>query len=272
MGGRYIAATMTPASKTEPGPVHDPLLFALGRRVRDLRMSLHLTRKELSRRSGVSERYLADLEGGKGNISISRLAQVARALGTTPKHLLPDGDGPKVVSLLGLRGAGKSTVGARLGDALDVPFLELDALVEADAGLSLREIFDFHGEDYYRKLERDVLGRFLEEGRPAVLGTGGGIVTSTESYERLLRDTITVWLRADPEDHWNRVLGQGDERPMADNPHAMAELRSLLSRRAPLYARADHTVDTSCLDVDGVVARLVRLVRQDGAMGGVEPG
>ncbi|MDF1561883.1 MAG: shikimate kinase [Deltaproteobacteria bacterium] len=234
-------------------------LKGLGARVRQLRRRQGVTLKELAGASGVSERYLSSLEGGKGNISVGRLADVARALRVSVRELIPEpgeAGGRQIVSLLGLRGAGKSSVGQALADRMGVPFRELDALVEAEAGLSLAEIFEFHGEDYYRRLEYDALDRFLREGGSAVIATGGGIVTAPEAYALLLRETTTVWLQARPEDHWHRVVDQGDERPMADNPHAMAELRTLLDQRTPLYARAQLTIPTQERSVDEVVAKV----------------
>jgi XRE family aerobic/anaerobic benzoate catabolism transcriptional regulator len=135
-----------------------------------------------------------------------------------------------------------------------VPFVELDRRIERAADLSLSELFSLHGEDYYRRLEREVLTDVLAERRGMVIATGGGIVTSPDTYAVLRRSAITVWLRARPEDHWNRVVRQGDRRPMADHPQAMADLRTLLTAREPLYALAAHTVDTSGLAVEKVVA------------------
>ena len=148
-----------------------------------------------------------------------------------------------MIALLGLRGAGKSTIGRRLARRLRVPFVELDRRVEEAAGLSLDEIFALHGQDYYRRLERDALELLIADDRPAVVATGGGIVTSGETYAFLRRRALTVWLRAEAEDHWNRVVQQGDRRPMADNPEAMAELRRLLAERQPSYSEAAHVVD-----------------------------
>src|SRR6185369_17124850 len=165
------------------------------------------------------------------------------------------------IALLGLRGAGKTTIGRRLARRLHVPFVELDRRIEEAAGLALDEIFALHGEEYYRRLERETLDGVLREAQPLVLATGGGIVTRADTFAALRRRALTVWLRADSEDHWNRVVQQGDRRPMADHPQAMADLRGLLASREPLYAQAAHTIDTSTLDVDRSVDALVSLVR-----------
>ena len=233
----------------------DDLLSALGRRARARRLSRGWTLREVAERSGVSPRFLVQLESGHGNISVRRLAEVARALETTPAALLTADDTPlpPVIALLGLRGAGKTTIGRRLARRRRVPFVELDRRIEQAAELSLSELFSLHGEDYYRRLERDVLEQVLRDGKPMVLATGGGLVTSADTYALLRRSAITVWLRASPEEHWNRVVRQGDRRPMADHPQAMADLRTLLGSREPLYALADHTVETSALKVDTIV-------------------
>jgi XRE family transcriptional regulator, aerobic/anaerobic benzoate catabolism transcriptional regulator len=233
----------------------EDLLTALGRRARALRLARGWTLREVAERSGVSPRFLVQLESGRGNISVRRLADVAQALETTPAVLLTDDSGPPahVVALLGLRGAGKTTVGRRLARRRRVPFVELDRRIETAAELSLAELFSLHGEDYYRRLEREVLQDVLAEGRPMVLATGGGLVASPETFGMLRRSAVTVWLRARPEDHWNRVVRQGDRRPMADHPQAMADLRTLLAAREPLYSMADHVIDTSTLPVTEVV-------------------
>jgi len=225
----------------------DALLTGLGRRVRELRAQRGLTLQELASRSELSARFLVQVESGEGNISVRKLAGLARALGTTPAALLtsPAGEGrPDVIALLGLRGAGKTTIGRKLARRLRVPFVELDQRIEQAAGLTLDEIFALHGETYYRRLERETLERVLDEG-PLVLATGGGLPTSPDTWALLKRRALTIWLRAKPEDHWNRVVQQGDRRPMADHPQAMAELRRLLAAREPLYAQAHHAVDTS---------------------------
>jgi XRE family aerobic/anaerobic benzoate catabolism transcriptional regulator len=167
-----------------------------------------------------------------------------------------------VIALLGLRGAGKSTIGRRLARRLRRPFVELDRRVEEAAGMSLGELFALHGESYYRRLEREALERLLAEARPLVLAAGGGLPASPETYALLRARSLTVWLRAEPEDHWNRVVQQGDRRPMADHPEAMAELRRLLAAREPLYAQAAATIDTSRLGVEGAADAITRIVRR----------
>lgn len=227
----------------------DRLLEALGQRARALRTERGYSLRELAVRSGVSARFLVQVESGTGNISVRKLLALARALGTTPAALLTGEAGAPelpVVALLGLRGAGKSTLGRKLARKLRVPFVELDRRIEEAAGLSLAEIFTVHGEEYYRRLEGDALEAVLRQG-PLVLATGGGLVGAADTYARLKRRALTIWLKAKAEDHWNRVVKQGDRRPMADNPAAMAELRRLLAAREPLYAQAAHTVDTSKL-------------------------
>lgn len=240
----------------------DDILTALGRRARAQRLSRGWTLREVAERSSVSPRFLVQLEAGVGNISVRRLADVAYALETTPAFLLSEAEMPKpaVIALLGLRGAGKTTIGRRLAKRRRVPFVELDKRIEQGADLSLGEIFALHGEDYYRRLEREVLQEVLNEGRPMVLATGGGLVASPDTFAMLRRSAVTVWLRATPEDHWNRVVRQGDRRPMADHPQAMADLRSLLAGREPLYALADHTVDTSSGSLEKIVVSLDRLL------------
>jgi XRE family transcriptional regulator, aerobic/anaerobic benzoate catabolism transcriptional regulator len=243
---------------------HKVLLSAIGAAVRRLREERALSRRELARRSGVSERFLADLESGEGNISVARLQDVARALGSSAGELLfaaqHERTERRVVALVGLRGAGKSTIGPALAARLGVPFVELDALVEKDAGLPLAAIFQLHGEAYYRRLAREVLTRFLAETDAAVIATGGGIVTDPASFKLLQKRCRTVWLQASPDDHWQRVLEQGDVRPGAASPHAREELRALLKTREPLYAQAEMAVDTSRLGIDGAVEEIARKV------------
>jgi XRE family aerobic/anaerobic benzoate catabolism transcriptional regulator len=238
----------------------EDVLVGLGRRTRAHRIARGFTIREVAERSGVSPRFLVQLESGDGNISVRRLADVATALDTTAAALLTDSPAPapSVVALLGLRGAGKTTIGRRLAKRRRVQFVELDRRIEQAADLTLGEIFALHGEDYYRRLEREVLQEVLTDARPMVLATGGGLVASPDTFAMLRRSAVTVWLRATPEDHWNRVVRQGDRRPMAHHPQAMADLRSLLTTREPLYALADHTVDTSAASVDRAVSAIER--------------
>ena len=241
----------------------EDVLRTIGQRVRARRLERGATLREIAEQSGVSPRFLVQLEAGRGNISVRRLADVAGALDVTLSELVAPAAEPRepVVALLGLRGAGKTTIGRRAARRLRVPFVELDHRIELAANLTLAELFSLHGEEYYRRLERDVLQAVLNEDRPMILATGGGIVTSADTYALLRRSTITVWLRATPEDHWNRVLRQGDRRPMADHPQAMSDLRALLAAREPLYAAAAHKVFTTDRTVDDVVDEIVTLAK-----------
>ena len=242
------------------------LLRALGTAVRSRRTDLGLTLRTLAERADVSQRFLAQLETGSGNISVARLEDVAVALGTSSSELLasrPTSALPprKVVALLGLRGAGKSTLGPEVARNLGVPFFELDALVAREAGMPLSTIFEMHGEAWFRKVEHEVLRDFLDNHAGAVLATGGSIVTAPETYALLRKRATTVWLRAKPQDHWDRVLRQGDARPMRNRANAMAELKALLRTRKPLYARADHVVDTSSATFEEAAMRIAAAVR-----------
>jgi XRE family aerobic/anaerobic benzoate catabolism transcriptional regulator len=238
------------------------ILELVGQHVRAARVARHWTIRELAERSGVSVRFLVQLESGRGNISVKRLADLARAFKIPTADLLNDDypDALRVVALLGLRGAGKTTIGKQLARRLRVRFVELDRQIEKAADMSLAELFSLYGEEYYRRLERETLAEVLADKRPMVLATGGGIVASPDTYALLKKSAVTVWLRAAPEDHWNRVVSQGDRRPMADHPQAMAGLRALLAARDPLYAGADHTVETSGRSVDAIVDDLAQTV------------
>ncbi len=272
-------------------PTREPsVLERVGARVRADRIQSGLTAKQLAERSGLSPRFISQLEGGKGNIAIGRLDQVAKALGTPleslvaesvagdikqaiytvlrgrrPEELrlalsmleqLLDVDRPRAVALLGLRGAGKSSVGPLIADLLGLRFVELDQRIEAAAGLSLGEVFALHGEPYYRRLETRCLLALFAEAEPCVVALSGGIVHNDEAFALVRRHTTSVWLKAGPEDHMSRVLDQGDSRPMANRRDAMAELRSILRSREPLYRQADVCVDTSTHSLSGVVTAL----------------
>ncbi|HZN02651.1 MAG TPA: helix-turn-helix transcriptional regulator [Candidatus Polarisedimenticolia bacterium] len=246
------------------------LLTHVGEAVRAARSARGMTRRAVAVRSGVSERFLAQIESGIGNVSLLRLADVAAALEVSLVSLLA-GPGPSSapgrpaaaprIALVGLRGAGKSTIGRRLAKSLDAPFVELDARIEKAAGLTIGQIFELNGDRYFRRLEREVLEKLAAAPGPMVLATGGGIVTEPETWALLRSAFTTVWLSATPEDHWTRVVAQGDRRPMADNPDAKAELKALLDARRPLYALADATIDTSALGPDRAARHILARIR-----------
>jgi XRE family transcriptional regulator, aerobic/anaerobic benzoate catabolism transcriptional regulator len=236
----------------------EKLLHGLGAAVRARRTERGLTMKALAKNAAVSERFLAQLEAGEGNISVVRLEDVAEALGTSAAELLTQAKRPEVIALVGLRGAGKSSIGKELAKRLGVRFVELDELIVREAQMTLSTIFEIHGERYYRSLEREVLRKLLDEGEPLVVATGGSIVTDKETWEMLRSRARTVWLKATPKEHWDRVVAQGDVRPMRDRPRAKNELMQLLTSREPLYREAELVVDTSDVTPSSVVARIVR--------------
>ena len=263
-----------------------PLLQALGERVRNLRARRGLTRRSLASSAQVSERHLANLEYGTGNVSILVLEQIAQALQCSMAELLGDvtassaewlllrellegrgeadlrrvrlaageilgtassGDPNKAsrIALIGLRGAGKSTLGRMLADHLNVPFLELNQEIERVAGCSVREIYDLYGAGAYRRYERRALEEAVQIYSDVVIATPGGIVSDPATFNELLSHCTTVWLQARPEEHMGRVVAQGDTRPMAANPEAMDDLRRILDGRYAFYSKADHVIDTS---------------------------
>jgi XRE family aerobic/anaerobic benzoate catabolism transcriptional regulator len=237
-------------------------LQRLGRQLRERRKLQGLSQEQLGRLAGLSTRYISQVESGRGNLSILRLLDLTRALGVPLHEALKPEKWHPIVALIGLRGAGKSSVGRELARRLGRAFVELDGLIENEVGLGLAEIFAIHGEGYYRRLEREVLTRFVSNGAPAVLATGGSLVTDRTTFDLVKRNAITVWLRARPELHLRRVTAQGDRRPMAGRADPLSELRSLLSEREPLYSEADITIDTTHLSTAEVVSDAVHRLRE----------
>jgi XRE family aerobic/anaerobic benzoate catabolism transcriptional regulator len=240
-------------------PRESKALQQLGATIRGLRRGLGLTRAELATRSELSLRFLAQLEAGSGNISYLRLRRVASALGLETAALIERAEtsGGRPIALIGMRGAGKSSVGARLAERLDAAFVEADEVIEREAGMPLAQIFELQGEPSYRRLENEALTRLLSRGDRAVIATGGGIVTAPDAFALLRRRAFTIWLKATPREHWNRVLAQGDRRPIADRPDAVADMNRLWAERSPLYAEADLVMETSGKTVEAVVEAIL---------------
>jgi XRE family transcriptional regulator, aerobic/anaerobic benzoate catabolism transcriptional regulator len=276
----------------------EEFLLGLGARVRDLRNRVGMTRKTLAQQSAVSERHLAQLETGDGNISILLLRRIASVLGVSLEELFasnsragqPTSSQKQTllhfidrlptyrveeaaarlmrefgaeqnrrlarIALIGLRGAGKSTLGAGLAAERDVPFIELDHEIEIDTGMPLAEIFSLYGQSGYRAIEKRTLERVLRASERAVISVGGGIVSEKETYDYLLAHCYTIWLKAQPEEHMSRVIAQGDFRAMAGSDRAMEDLRRILESREPLYRQADAIVDTSGDSVEASFAKL----------------
>ncbi|CAN7156335.1 MULTISPECIES: helix-turn-helix transcriptional regulator [unclassified Variovorax] len=286
MNERADAVLTAPADPALPAEeAKNPLLVALGERVRNLRARRGLTRKAVAQAAEVSERHLANLEYGIGNASILVLQQVATALQCSLAELVGDvttsspewllirellerrdeadlrrarialgellgtaaGDPARNrrIALVGLRGAGKSTLGQMLADDLEVPFIELSREIEKLAGCSVREIHDLYGTNAYRRYERRALEETVQIYSEVVIATPGGIVSDPATFNQLLAHCTTVWLQAAPEEHMGRVAAQGDTRPMAASKEAMDDLRRILAGRAAFYSKADLSVDTS---------------------------
>jgi XRE family aerobic/anaerobic benzoate catabolism transcriptional regulator len=293
---------------TETPDPETGFLEALGQRVRTMRALRGMSRKVLAKVSGISERYIAQLESGKGNVSIVLLRRVSNAMGAHLEDLIPtaepspdwsvirdllrkatpnqiaqardalSGNGASAqrrmsfsgIALIGLRGAGKSTLGKLLAKKIGWNFVELNKEIEAQNGLSVAEIIALYGQEGFRRMEQAALGQLLAGKELMVLATGGGIVSEPLTFDLILSSFYTIWVKAEPEEHMARVRGQGDLRPMADDRSAMDELRTILRSREPLYARASAVVDTAGLSVDAAAARLSEAVapvlKQDAKM------
>ena len=235
-------------------------LQQLGERVRAWRAEHATTRRALASASGVSERFLAQLEAGQGNISVLRLRALARAMRVPLESLVRETQKKELVALVGLRGAGKSTLGAKLAEALQVPFVELDKEVEKEAGAELGEVFAMYGQDAFRRFERRALERVLAQHPRAVIAAGGSLVTAADTYQQLLARCFCVWLKTKPEEHMTRVIAQGDMRPFKGRSAALDEIRKLLQDRAGLYARANATLETSGKTVRQSLAELKKAI------------
>ena len=226
----------------------EAILSVIGERLAAARKAADLSLQETARRAGVSSRYLRTVEAGDANVSVLKLASIAGVLRLPLRELcdINVGGAPDLrLALLGVRGAGKSTVGRALAQSLEVPFFELDALIEERAGLELGRIFSMYGEAHYRKLQRETLEDWLSHNGSGVLATGGSIVEDEDTFRRLREACRTVFLHATPEAHWERVVEQGDTRPMRNNPRAIAVLPELVDPRARPSATADRTVETT---------------------------
>ena len=276
-------------------------LAALGERVRALRARRGLTRKTLAAAAEVSERHLANLEYGTGNASILILLQVANSLQCSLSELIGDvttsnpewlmireqlidadeatlrrvrlsigeilgpgkGQSSKhIIALVGLRGAGKSTLGQRLAEDLGFPFVELSRDIEKLAGCSVNEIQALYGMNAYRRYERRALDALIHAQQPVIIGTPGGMVSDAATFNLLLSSCTTVWLKAEPEDHMQRVIAQGDMRPMATSKEAMEDLRQILKGRAAFYSKSDITINTSAQGLEPTFALLSTQVRE----------
>jgi XRE family transcriptional regulator, aerobic/anaerobic benzoate catabolism transcriptional regulator len=289
-------------SRPFPRPVAgDEVVAAVGHLVRLSRAKRGMTRRQLAHASGASERYLAQIESGQGNPSVIILSAIADALELPIIDLLPRANGcPAAVSrildvlgrapegelsaladliesrigaaptidrgrriaLIGLRGAGKSTLGRRLADALGFPFIELDLLVEQDYGARIPDLIEMAGLATFRRYERACLERVIDQQEAAVIATAGGIVSNAETFALLRRRTHTVWIKARPDEHMRRVMQQGDFRPMAKNREAMTDLVAILDARTPDYARAQAELDTSGDTLERSFEKLLRIAQR----------
>ncbi|MBE1285441.1 MAG: helix-turn-helix domain-containing protein [Rhodobacteraceae bacterium] len=274
------------------------MIARVGERVRKARERKGIPRRVLSERSGVSPRYLAQLEAGEGNISIGLLQRVAVALDHRIEWLTGEEDPwnsealrvadlfrtassdtqqavmriltpepaesmrANRICLVGLRGAGKSTLGKLAGQALNLPFVELNSEIEANSGMPVDEVMALYGQEGYRKLEAQAINRIIATHDALVLAVAGGIVAEPETYTFLLAHFHTIWIMTSADEHMNRVRAQGDERPMAGNPEAMEQLRSILTSREALYGKAQARLDTSGQSVQNSVSQLLNLIQE----------
>jgi XRE family transcriptional regulator, aerobic/anaerobic benzoate catabolism transcriptional regulator len=303
---RRLTMNNIPTFGHEPKPhastasPEEEFIRLVGERVRLARARNGMSRKALSQASDVSQRYLAQLEAGEGNISIALLKRIAIALdhriewlvgeddpwtsdvvraaslfraasGERKRRVLaildPENAGldrARRIALIGLRGAGKSTLGRLASPALGIPFLELNADIEASSGMPVNELIALYGQEGYRRLERQSLERAVAAEDALVLAVAGGIVSEPDTFNYLLRHFHTIWLKARPEEHMSRVRKQGDTRPMAGNPAAMDELRTILTSRESLYARSQAQVDTSGKTVEESLALLLATIGREG--------
>ena len=235
------------------------LLSTIGHRIKIRRKELHLTQVQLAKKSGLSHRFLVQMEAGQANISVQRLAEICAAL-RFPMSEIFRGlglNGAQMISLVGMRGAGKSTIGKAFADKVSIPFVELDQLIAKDADMTLTEIFEFGGTSYYRECESKTLHKLFQSGKPSVIATGGSLVTNPTNWSRLRDYSRTVWLKASPEQHLSRVQLQGDLRPMHGHEDVLGELKRLLQSREPLYAQADCIIDTDQLTIEEAVQQLI---------------
>jgi XRE family aerobic/anaerobic benzoate catabolism transcriptional regulator len=290
-----------PPQRCEPAATNDEaaaaFLLGVGGRVRAARARRAMSRRLLADASGVSQRYLAQLEAGAGNISITLLKRVADALSVPVEDLMGDGvrdaeatafatlfyaasaeqrrkalealapaDIGRVrrIALIGLRGAGKSTLGRLSAEALGAPFVELNADIAKTSGMPVAEVMALYGQEGYRRLERQALEQVAAGYASVVLAVAGGVVSEPETFNILLRRFHTIWLKAKPEEHMARVRNQGDTRPMAGNPAAMDELKAILVSRESLYARAEVEIDTSGRTVEESLADVLRTIDEAG--------
>lgn len=288
------------ASVIEPRRRNAEMLAEIGRLVRQARAKRGMKRKTLARASDTSERYIAQIEKGDGNPTVLVLDAIARALGLDLLDLLPLGTADETklalierarrlpagqvaaalrlieaeawtgrpvqrarrISLVGLRGAGKSTLGAALAARLGCPFVELDKVVEREYGAPVSSLFEVYGQSTFRRYERKCLERIVAENEQVVVATAGGIVADEQTLAQLLESTHAIWLKASPNDHMQRVLGQGDFRPMAHNREAMADLVAILDARESEYGRAHAQLDTSDKSIEDCAAELERIAER----------